>query len=70
MSDFFDFLRSAFTVLLAVDGSTYLDIHDESERYICMDHHIIHMRFGNRVAAFDEERLALFRSTCRRGFAA
>ncbi|MCP1715126.1 FkbM family methyltransferase [Methanocalculus alkaliphilus] len=31
--DFFDFLRSLFPILLAVDGSNYLDLHNESDSY-------------------------------------
>lgn len=51
--DFFDFLRSMFPILLAVDGSHYLDIHNESDSYSVMYHHITQMRYQNIVAAFD-----------------
>ncbi len=66
--DFFDFLRSIFPVLLAVDGSNYMDLHDESESYSVMYHHILQMRFPNIVAAFDETRLCQFRSLYEHGF--
>jgi FkbM family methyltransferase len=59
--DFFDLLRSMFPILLAVDSSSYLNLHDESESYIVMYHHILHMRFPNIVAAFSEDRLHMFR---------
>ena len=61
--DFFDFLRSRFPILLAVDGTgCYLDLHDATESYGVMYHHIIHMRFLNILAGFDESRFALFKS--------
>jgi FkbM family methyltransferase len=68
--DFFDLLRSIFPILLAVDGSNYMDLHDESESYIVMYHHILHMRFPNIVAGFDETRLNQFRSLYEHGFTA
>lgn len=60
--DFFDFLRSMFPILLAVDGSNYMDLHNESDSYIVMYHHILNMRYLNIVASFDEVRLNNFRS--------
>jgi hypothetical protein len=60
--DYFDLLRSIFPILLAVDGSSYLNLLDESESYIVMYNHILHMRFPNILAAFDENRLTKFRS--------
>ena len=45
--DFFDFLRSVFPVLLAVDGGRYLDLHDDGESYIVMYHHIMHIVTGH-----------------------
>jgi len=61
--DFFDFLRSIFPFLFAVDGKNYMDLHDNGDSYIVMYNHIIHMRFPNIVAAFDESQLDKFRST-------
>lgn len=66
--DHFDLLRSVFPVLRAVDGSTYLDLHDESDRYLVMYHHILNMRFANIVAAYDAERLTTFDAVYTRGF--
>jgi FkbM family methyltransferase len=60
--DFFDFLRATFPILLAVDGQSYLNLHDSSESYTVMYHHILHMRFPNILAAFDEGRLGAFRA--------
>ena len=68
--DFLDFLRARFPILLAVEGAGYLDLHDANESYAVMYHHILHMRFVNIVAAFDNDRLTGFRSGYRRGFAA
>lgn len=68
--DFFDLLRSIFPILFAVDGSSYMNLHDESDSYIVMYHHILHMRFPNIVAGFDESRLDQFRSTYEHSFKA
>jgi FkbM family methyltransferase len=68
--DYFDLLRSLFPVLVAVDGASYLDLHNESERYIVMYHHIVHMRFPNLLAAYDEGRLQRFRASYRNHFVA
>ena len=68
--DFFDLLRSIFPILLVVDGSNYMNLHDENDSYTVMYHHILHMRFLNIVAAFDESRLDQFRSLYERGFPA
>lgn len=66
--NFFDFLRSQFPILLAVDGTSYLDLYDEGESYMVMYHHILQMRFPNVLAAFDEGRLRTFRSSYRHQF--
>lgn len=68
--DFFDFLRSTFPILLAVDGDSYLDLYDENDSYIFMYYHIIHMRFQNILAAFDERRLDKFKSLYQHHFIA
>lgn len=68
--DFFDLLRSIFPILLAVDGSSYMNLHDKSDSYIVMHHHIVHMRFPNIVAAFCEDELAMFRELYEHHFAA
>ena len=66
--DFFDFLRSRFPILLAVDGNSYMDLHDENDSYIVMYHHILHLRFKNLVGAFDAEPLETFRAKYAHGF--
>lgn len=66
--DFFDFLRSIFPILLAVDGSNYMNLRDESDSYIVMYHHITKFRFPNIVAAFDENRLQIFRQSHQHSF--
>jgi FkbM family methyltransferase len=50
--DFFDFLRSIFPVLHAVDGDSRLDLHDASQSYMVMYHHILHFKYQNIVASF------------------
>ncbi len=59
--DFLDFLRSVFPVLLAVDGRSYANLHDKDESFSVMERHIIHAKYSNIVAAFDEARLSRFR---------
>ena len=66
--DFFDFLRSLFPVLFAVDGLSTLDLHDTSDSYIVMYHHINRGRFVNIVAAFNRERLTTFLEKYREPF--
>lgn len=66
--DFFDFLRSMFPILLAVDGENYMDLHSESDSYIVMYHHILHMKFQNIVAAFNEGQLQQFRQKYKHGY--
>lgn len=68
--DFFDFLRSTFPILLAIDGSNYLDLHNQSDAYIVMYHHIIHMRFPNILASFEENSLSAFKKSHQYGFVA
>jgi len=68
--DYFELLRSLFPVLLAVDHTGYLDLHDADDLYIVMYHHILHMRFPNIVDCFDEAWLKQFRLLYNRGFAA
>lgn len=66
--DFFDLLRSIFPIVLAVDNSGYMDLHDENDSYIVMYHHILRMRFPNIVAGFDEARLSKFKSLYEHSF--
>jgi FkbM family methyltransferase len=66
--DFFDLLRSIFPILFAVDGSNYLSLYDESESYGIMYQHIVHLRFPNILAAFDESRIGGFLSQYRHHF--
>ena len=67
--DHLDLLRSIFPILLAVDGDRYLDLHNPAENYIVMYHHINHRLFSNILGAFDEGRIAGFRSGWRHEFA-
>ena len=56
--DYFDFLRSLFPVLLAVDGRHFDDLHDDGARYHVMYHHINSKRYNNLIGAFDRTRVA------------
>ncbi len=66
--EFFDLIRSLFPIAVAVDGASYLDLHNESDRFVVMYNHILKMRFPNILAGFDEARLTQFRSTYRHGY--
>ena len=68
--DFFDLLCSIFPILFAVDGSRYMDLHNESDRYFVMYHHILRMRFPNIVAGFDQTQFVQFMSLHTHGFTA
>ncbi|MGG6266445.1 FkbM family methyltransferase [Leptolyngbya sp. AN03gr2] len=67
--DFFDFLRSTFPILLAIDDSNYLNLHNEDESYTVMYHHILQGNFPNLLAAFNENKLEQFRKLYKHGFA-
>lgn len=66
--DFFDSLRASFPILLAVDGRRYLDLNDPGDAYTVMYYHILHDRFPNLVAAFEDARLTPFRRSYDPGF--
>lgn len=66
--DFFDLLRSIFPILLAVDGSSYMNLHDTNDSYIVMYYHILQMRFLNILAAFDENQISKFKSAYEHEF--
>ena len=53
-----------------MDGSNYMDLHDENDSYIVMYHHILHMRFPNIIAAFDADRLRMFMELYKHQFVA
>ncbi|MFZ3047945.1 MAG: FkbM family methyltransferase, partial [Desulfatirhabdiaceae bacterium] len=53
--DYFDFLRSVFPYLYAidVDNKTICDLHDETQAYFVMHEHTVKYKFQNLVAGFD-----------------
>src|SRR5438445_8814440 len=59
--DFFDFLRTTFPIVLAVQGNVYLNLHDQSQSYKATYLHIVHWQYSNIVCAFDETQLRNFR---------
>ena len=66
--DFFDQLRAIFPILYAVDGRHYMDLHDDNESFVVMYYHILHGKFSNILAGYDEQRFAKFKSQYHRGF--
>ena len=58
--DYLDYLCAMFPLLVAVEGDTYLDVHDPAERYIVMYHHINHLRYVNLVGGFSPHQLGTF----------
>lgn len=54
--DFFDFLRSVFPVLYAVDSGNVrlMNLHVPDEAYCVMYEHIVSWKFPNILASFDE----------------
>lgn len=66
--DFFDLLRSVFPVLLAVDRNNYMNLHNNDDSYFVMYQHIVHMRFPNIVAGFEESQFNQFKSLYEHGF--
>jgi hypothetical protein len=51
--DFLDQLRHVFPHLYAIEGDTYLDLHNAKESYAVMYRHILHMQYSNIVGSFD-----------------
>lgn len=66
--DFFDYLRSIFPILLAVDGDRFLDLHNTHESYVVMYHHILHMKFPNIIGAFHQNDLSVFKKCYQHNF--
>lgn len=60
--DFLDFVLSVFPIAYAVEGKYYLDLNNESERYIVMYNHINHMKYPNIIVGFDDNRFRKFKS--------
>lgn len=61
--DFLDFLRSTFPVLVADDPDGSLpSLHDPSDNYHVMYHHIIHNKYCNLIGAFDPMQIRSLRS--------
>jgi len=58
--DFFDLLRSNFPILYALEGNTYMNLHDENDTYFVMYNHILFLKYGNIVAAYDDKQLERF----------
>jgi FkbM family methyltransferase len=50
--DFLDQLCATFPVLLALQGQTWLDVHNPSERYVLMYRHILQFHYMTLLGAF------------------
>jgi FkbM family methyltransferase len=65
--DFFDFLRSIFPLLYAVNyDGTFANLHNKSESYRVMYEHIIHFHFSNLIGAFYDSQLRTFLNTFKK----
>ena len=60
--DFLDYLRSKFPILLAVEGQTYANLYDKDDSFSVMGQHILHFKYIDIVAAFEESKLSGFRA--------
>jgi FkbM family methyltransferase len=60
--DFFDYLRSIFPYLYAIDDENHLraNLHDKNLNYIVMYEHIIHFKWMNVLGAFHESQIERF----------
>lgn len=63
--DFLGALRATFPHLYAVHEDTYQDLHNSSESYAVMYHHILGMKYSNILCGLDETHLERFFSTFR-----
>ena len=62
LPDFIDFVVDMFDTLYAVEGLTYLDVCDPSERYLVTYHNILSGKYQNFVGAFEQSDLSLFKA--------
>lgn len=58
--DFLDYLRSVFPFLYAIQDNRFMNLHNTSESYIVMYHHILNMKYNNLVGVFLKDQLELF----------
>jgi FkbM family methyltransferase len=66
--DFFDFLRSVFPILYAVENQGYFNLHNEDDSFGAMYQHINASKFNTLVGAFDEGQLGQFYAEYKHGF--
>ncbi|UPG89258.1 FkbM family methyltransferase [Luteibacter aegosomaticola] len=60
--EFLDYLRGIFPKLYAVQGGTYLNLHEPNDSYKVMYYHILQMKYATIVCAFDDDQVAGFRA--------
>ena len=59
--DFFDALRNIFPFLYAIDKDDIRNLHNSSDAYHVMYHHIVHgFKYPNIVASFSKDRVSDF----------
>ena len=65
--DHFDFLRSLFPVLFAIDEheSTISDLHNAGAAFTVMEEHILNFKYSNIIGAFDQSQVDDFRRAYR-----
>ncbi len=68
LPDFVDFLRSVFPILLAVDRTGYIDLHNEDDTHTFLYKNIVDGRFQNVVAAFDATQVEKLRASYTHGY--
>jgi FkbM family methyltransferase len=67
--DFLDQLCATFPLLLALQGSTWLNVHDPGERYVIMYRHILQFHYMTLVGAFTAAQVQPVLDTYRHGAA-
>ena len=58
--EYFDYLRSVFPILLAIDGGSFADLHAQDQTYHVMYEHMVNSRYLDLVGAFEASRLNRF----------
>jgi FkbM family methyltransferase len=60
LPDFVEQITAAFPIAYAVQGNSYLDLHNSDQRYTAMHEHVIRMRFSNLACGFEPAQFANF----------
>ena len=60
LPDFIDQVSDLFPIIYAVEGKSYLDLKDESDRYTFLYHNIVNNNFLDCVGGFDPSQFQTF----------